>query len=68
MTSTNIAEIHVLSLDGGGSRGIMESILLGHIMDLSTLMTEKPGKITEILRNSQFLRFQHCFVNAIMHV
>ena len=53
MTSTNIAEIHVLSLDGGGSRGIMESISLGHIMDLSTLMAKKPGKITEILRNSQ---------------
>ena len=53
MTSTNIAEIHVLSLDGGGSRGIMESISLGHIMDLSTLMKEKPGKITEILRNFQ---------------
>jgi len=46
-------EIHVLSLDGGGSRGIMESIMLGHIMDLSTLMTKKPSKIIEILDNFQ---------------
>ena len=44
-------EIHVLSLDGGGSSGIMESIMLGHVMDLSTLMMEKPSKITEILSN-----------------
>ena len=58
MTQTNKAgpkngEIHVLSLDGGGSRGIMESIMLGHVMDLSTLMTVKPSKITEILDNFQ---------------
>ena len=51
MAQTNIEEIHVLSLDGGGSRGIMESIMLGHIMDLSTLMTKKPDKITNVLRN-----------------
>ena len=51
MAPTNLAAIHVLSLDGGGSRGIMESIMLEHIMDLSTLMTKKPSKITEILRN-----------------
>ena len=53
MTRTNKAEIHVLSLDGGGSRGIMESIMLGHVMDVSTLMTEKPSKIIEILSNFQ---------------
>ena len=50
MAQINTAEIHVLSLDGGGSKGIMESIMLGQVMDLSTLMTEKPGKITKILR------------------
>ena len=58
MAQTNKAdpkegEIHVLSLDGGGSRGIMESIMLGHVMDVSTLMTVKPSKITKILRNFQ---------------
>ena len=46
-------EIHVLSLDGGGSRGIMESTMLGHIMDISTLMTEKPSKITELLESDE---------------
>jgi hypothetical protein len=38
-------EIHVLSLDGGGSRGIMESIMLGHIMNLATIMRDNPEKI-----------------------
>ena len=38
-------EIHVLSLDGGGSRGIMESIMLGHIMNLATIMKENPEEI-----------------------
>ena len=42
-------QIHVLSLDGGGSHGIMESIMLEHIMDISTLMTKKPSKIIDIL-------------------
>ena len=46
MAQINTAEIHVLSLDGGGSRGIMESIMLGHVMDLSTLMTAKPSHIS----------------------
>ena len=49
MAQTNKEEIHVLSLDGGGSRGIMESIMLGHIMDISTLMTKTPRIITYIL-------------------
>ena len=53
MAQAKKVEIHVLSLDGGGSRGIMESIMLGHVMDFSTLMTEKPSKIIEILKNFQ---------------
>ena len=38
-------EMHVLSLDGGGSKGIMESIMLGHIMNLATIMTNNPEDI-----------------------
>ena len=41
----DLKEIHVLSLDGGGSRGIMESIMLGHIMNLATIMKENPEEI-----------------------
>ena len=44
----DLKEIHVLSLDGGGSRGIMESIMLGHIMNLATIMKDNPGKIRDL--------------------
>ena len=42
-------QVHILSLDGGGSRGLMEAIALGHVMDLATLMVFHPGDIVEIL-------------------
>ena len=37
--------IHLLSLDGGGSKGLMEAIMLKHIMNLATVMVENPEKI-----------------------
>ena len=43
----DLKEIHVLSLDGGGSRGIMESIMLGHIMNLATIMKDNPGQFKD---------------------
>ena len=53
MAQTNMKQIHVLSLDGGGSHGIMESIMLEHIMDISTLMTKKPSKITDTFESDE---------------
>ena len=35
-------DVHVLSFDGGGSRGIMEVILLDHIMNFTTVMVKNP--------------------------
>ena len=40
--------VHILSLDGGGARGIMESIMLGHIMSFATLMAKKPTTVLNI--------------------
>ena len=42
-------EMHVLSLDGGGSRGIMEVIMLGHIMNYATIMTKNPKEAKDSL-------------------
>ena len=42
-------DVHVLSLDGGGSRGIMEVILLDHIMNLTTVMVKSPAVIMTLL-------------------
>ena len=41
-------ELNILSLDGGGSRGIMESIMLGHIMNLATVIKENPSYINKV--------------------
>jgi len=41
--------VSILSLDGGGARGIMESITLGHLMSLATLMAEKPSETQKAL-------------------
>ena len=47
-------ELNILSLDGGGSRGIMESIMLGHIMNLATIMKETPIYIKEVIKNNDW--------------
>ena len=47
-------ELNILSLDGGGSRGIMESIMLGHIMNLATIMTENPSYIKEVIKKNEW--------------
>ena len=43
-------ELNILSLDGGGSRGIMESIMLGHIMNLATIIKENPSCVKEVIK------------------
>ena len=47
-------ELNILSLDGGGSRGIMESIMLGHIMNLATIITENPSYIKEVIKTNEW--------------
>ena len=42
-------DVHVLSLDGGGSRGLMELFLLDHIMNLATVMVKNPKHIITLL-------------------
>ena len=49
MLKSDHKDIHVLSLDGGGSRSIMEVILLDHIMNLTTVMVRNPEHIISLL-------------------
>ena len=35
-------DLHILALDGGGSKGIMEVLMLKHIMEFATLLKNKP--------------------------
>ena len=43
-------EIYILSFDGGGSRGIMEAIMLDHIMKIATIMHDQPDHIHFLLQ------------------
>ena len=47
--------IHVLSFDGGGSRGLMEAIMIKEIMNLATLMKDSPKEVTKLLEEDEEL-------------
>ena len=49
-------EIHVLSLDGGGSRGLMEAVNLDHIMKLATVMKNNPERIGNIINEDRMMK------------
>lgn len=49
-------EIHVLSLDGGGSRGLMEAMNLDHIMKLATVMKNDPDRIRNIIEGDKMTK------------
>ena len=49
-------EIHVLSLDGGGSRGLMEAKNLDHIMKLATVMKNSPERIGNIINRDKMMK------------
>ena len=49
-------EVNVLSFDGGGSRGVMEMIILEDIMNSATLLTTEPKKIEPWLASKSFFQ------------
>ena len=59
-------EVHVLSLDGGGSRGIMESTMLEHIMNLATAMKRDPKNVTKILMENLPLDKSHEKIKSLI--
>ena len=42
-------DINVLAFDGGGSRGLMEAIILDNVMNLASSMYYKPEKVLRYL-------------------
>ena len=42
-------EIHILALDGGGSKAIMEVMMLQDIMNVSTLLRDRPKDMLKLL-------------------
>ena len=51
--------VNVLAFDGGGSRGLMEVLLLHHIMLLVTVMKQQPAKITSLVKNDPMLETEN---------
>ena len=40
-----MTEFDILSFDGGGSKGVMEMVLLQDVMNMVTLLTQNPDKL-----------------------
>ena len=49
-----LKEVNVLSLDGGGSLGVMEAIILEDIMNAVTLLVNEPKTIQPWLTSKSF--------------
>ena len=49
ISSRNPEDVHVLSFDGGGARGVMELRHLDHIMNLTTVMVRNPKHVITLL-------------------
>ena len=47
--------VNVLAFDGGGSRGLMEVLLLQHVMLLVSVIKQQPAKITSLINNDPML-------------
>ena len=45
-------DVHILSFDGGGTRGVMEVFILNDIMKTATILRDDPGRIQEIILDS----------------
>ena len=44
--------VNVLSMDGGGSRGLMEVLLIQDIFLICTLMMRNPKEITQLIKDN----------------
>ena len=42
-------EFDILSFDGGGSKGVMEMVLLQDVMNTVTLLTQNPDKLFKMI-------------------
>ena len=49
-----VKDINVLSFDGGGSKGVMEAIILEDIMNTTTLLVKEPKTIERWVKSKSF--------------
>ena len=46
-------EFHILAIDGGGSKGLMEALILQDIMNATTVLKQNPDRVLEILQSGK---------------
>ena len=44
-------EFHILALDGGGSKGLMQALILQDVMNATTTIKQNPDRVLEIFRS-----------------
>ena len=54
-------EFDILSFDGGGSKGVMEMVILQDVMNTVTLLTRNPEKVLELINSSE----QNIFATSV---
>ena len=46
-------EFHVLGIDGGGSKGLMEAIIIQDVMNAATVIAHNPDRVLDIIQASK---------------
>ena len=46
-------EFHILAIDGGGSKGLMEALILQDVMNATTVLKQNPDRVLEILQSGK---------------
>ena len=44
-------EFHILALDGGGSIGLMQALILQDVMNATTTIKQNPDRVLEIVKS-----------------
>ena len=44
-------EFHILALDGGGSKGLMQALILQDVMNATTVISQNPDRVSKILQS-----------------
>ena len=53
-----MSDFSILALDGGGSRGIMEAVILEDLMNTVTMLKNSPEPLLNVIKNERASLFQ----------
>ena len=53
-----MSDFNILALDGGGSRGIMEAVILQDLMNTVTMLRDHPGDLLDVIKDERVSLFR----------